>query len=269
MPETDQAFIIDFSIKDEEDIDAFDFPDPNAPGTLDNLHIAKKAMQQLDYQMAITCWVPGPFEHTNLLMGLDRFIVLMYRNAPAAERLMDIVTNYALEMGKLFIENGADIIDISDDCAYKVGPMIHPNLYRRFIVPRLKKLVESFHSKGAKVILHSDGNLNPIMDDLVNTGIDGLHPIEPQAGMNLRALKRKYGQSICLIGNIDTSYTLPFGTPEDVEEEVKMRIKDAAPGGGYIVSSANTICKAVPPKNVIAMYRAAHKYGKYPINIGE
>jgi uroporphyrinogen decarboxylase len=269
MPETDQAFMIGFSIKDEHDIDAFDFPKPNSPGRLSILKFAKKAMKALDHQMAITCWVPGPFEHTNLLMGLDKFIVLLYNNPRAAEKLMDIVTDFALQIGQMFIEEGADVIDISDDCAYRSGPMIHPNLYRKFIVPRVKRIAESFHSRGVKVILHSDGNLNPIMDDLVSTGIDGLHSIEPQSGMDLGLLKRKYGGKICLLGNIDTSQTLPFGTTSDVEEEVKRRIREAGPGGGYILSSCNSISIAVPPKNVIAMFRAARRYGRYPLKTVE
>ena len=114
-------------------------------------------------------------------------------------------------------------------------------------------------------VLHSDGDIRPIMQDLLDCGFNAIHPIEPKA-MDIKELKRDYGDKLCLIGNIDLAYTLTRGTPAEVEEEVKQRIRDIAPGGGYCVSSSNSIPGYVPVENYRAMIDAVRKYGTYPIS---
>jgi len=267
IAETDQSFLVAHPIKSIEDVENYHAPDPHTQGVSDNVEFVRKKLKKLDYEMAINCWVPGPVENTVWNTGLENLVSFLYQNPKAAEKIMDITVNYSIEMGREFIDRGADVIDISDDCAWKGGPYFHPELYRKFVVPRLKRMIETFKNRGAKVILHSDGNLYPILDDLISTGIDGLHSLEPQAGMDIGYIKERYGHRICLLGNIDVSYTLPFGNTEDVEREVKERVATAAPRGGYILSSSNSICKAVPPQNVIAMFKAGRKYGRYPIKV--
>jgi uroporphyrinogen decarboxylase len=117
---------------------------------------------------------------------------------------------------------------------------------------------------GAKYIKHSDGNLWPLLDMIVNAGIDGLHPIDPNAGMNIYEVKERYGDRICVIGNVDCQYTLCDGTKEEVTEEVRRLITRLARGGGYMIASSNSIHNGVDPQNFLTMIEAARKYGKYP-----
>jgi uroporphyrinogen decarboxylase len=116
---------------------------------------------------------------------------------------------------------------------------------------------------GAYVIKHTDGNITPILDMFVDAGIDGLHPLDPEAGMDIAAVKELYVGRICVIGNIDTGRLLSESSPRDVDTEVKRIIQSVAPGGGYIISSANSIHVKVRPENYEAMLRAARKYGNY------
>lgn len=117
------------------------------------------------------------------------------------------------------------------------------------------------------MVKHCDGNLYPILDLLVEQGIDCLNPIEPAAGMDIGKVKKLIGQKIALWGNIDCSHLLTFGTTEDVKKATIECIKAASPGGGHIISSSNTIHDSIPAENFIAMVQTARKYGKYPLNL--
>lgn len=114
------------------------------------------------------------------------------------------------------------------------------------------------------MLFHSDGNVTPLLDDLVDLGINGLNPIQPPV-MDIDEVKKKVGEKVCLLGNIDMVNTLPHGTVGDVKREVVDRIKTCAPGGGYVIMSSHTIQSNTPVENVLAMVETAHKFGKYPI----
>ena len=117
--------------------------------------------------------------------------------------------------------------------------------------------------KNIPVFFHSDGDLRKVMDRIVEVGFDGIHSLQPSAGMDIANIKRDYGDVLCLIGNIDLDYVLTFAQPQEVEETVKRTIDVAAPGGGYILSTCNTLIDSIPPENVLAMYKTAHEYGVY------
>lgn len=153
-----------------------------------------------------------------------------------------------------------------DDLAYTEGTMISPRHLRQYLYPWLEELMAITHQAGMPFILHSDGRLYDILDDLLAMGLNALHPIEPKA-MDINELKARYGRRLALFGNIDLGSTLVRGTPEDVRAEVRQRIKDLAPGGGYAVSSSNTIARYVPVANYNAMRQATFDYGVYPIHL--
>jgi uroporphyrinogen decarboxylase len=130
-------------------------------------------------------------------------------------------------------------------------------------------MVDVIHEEGAKVIKHSDGNLWLILDSIVGTGIDGINPIEPIAGMDIAEVKQKYGKRACLVGNIDVSHLLPHGTESEVEAAVKECIRKASYGGGHIICSSNSIHSSVNPRNYLAMINAARRFGVYPLNAAD
>jgi uroporphyrinogen decarboxylase len=141
--------------------------------------------------------------------------------------------------------------------------MMSPAAFGHFLQPRLRKMIDMIHEQGALCIKHSDGNLYSLLDMIVSAGPDGLNPIEPVAGMELRRVKQLVGDRVCVVGNIDCAHLLPHGTVDEVRDAVRQAIAEAAAGGGYMLSSSNSIHSSCNPANFVAMVRAAHEFGRY------
>jgi uroporphyrinogen decarboxylase len=195
--------------------------------------------------------------------GLEELLVDYIDNPQLVHDLARMSVEYHKEIVAGVLEAGADGVIFEDDLAFNTNTMMSPAQFDEFIGPYLKELVDVAHEKGGKALKHTDGNLWPILDRFVDIGLDGIHPLQPQGGMDLKKVKQHCGDKICLLGNIDCGELLPNGTEEEVEQAVKQAIEDAGPGGGYIISSSNTIHPGCKPENYIAMVRATHKYGKY------
>ena len=134
-----------------------------------------------------------------------------------------------------------------------------------FLMPNLKAIVTQIHKLGSLCIKHSDGLLWPLFEQIIDTGVDGIHPIDPEAGMDIGEAKAKYGHKICLLGNIDCGPLLTWGTPEEVRQETKECIRKGGKSGGLVCMSSNSIHSGVKPENYIAMLETIHEYGKYPL----
>ena len=174
-----------------------------------------------------------------------------------------------IELTKGLAELGMKVIILGEDCAMQTGPMVSPQVYKSYFFPLLKKFCDVAHRAGIKVVLHTDGRLEVLgsekpwefMETLLDTGIDGLHPIEE--GVNdVGIIKSKFGDRVCLLGNIDTDM-LQNGTPAQVTETVREKIRIAGKGGGYICGSDNSIHAGTNVKNWKAMIKAVYKYGRY------
>ncbi len=183
------------------------------------------------------------------------------------KKLVKIAVEHTKVIIKKAISLGADIIVFGDDYASTKGLLFSPQHFKEIFLPALKELVEVVKEEGGYAIKHTDGNINEILDMLVSLGIDGIHPLDPIAGMDIKKVKEKYGEKICVIGNIDTTVVLSKYSPEEVKEHVRKRIMDVAPGGGYIISSSNSIHSGVKPENYLAMIESVKTYGRYT-NLG-
>jgi uroporphyrinogen decarboxylase len=209
--------------------------------------------------------VGGAFDSVYPLMGLTRYIRALYQYPNLLKRVVEEVYRFELEVIKLFAEAGAHVILIGDDLAYDKGPFIPPKFMREFIFPYLAGEVSLIHKLGLPAVLHSDGNVTPLMEDIVKIGFDGLQSLQPNAGVDIVDIKRVWGGRICLMGNLDLDYLLTLGTSREVEVEVKRLISEVAPGGGFILSTTNVLTRYVPPENALTMYLTAEKCGKYPM----
>lgn len=210
---------------------------------------------------------PGPFRESWSLLGSMEKLLFYYIKKPSfVLDLGRIVTDYILEVVDKAAALGANVFALDGDLAFNQTTLMSPAQYRQFIFPFHKEIVARAHERGLKIIKHSDGNMGPILDDIAEAGFDGFHPNQPQC-MDIGEVKAGYKDRLCLLGNIDCTYLLPFGTEEEVEQTVKETIAKAAPGGGYIISSSNSIHPGCKPENYLAMVRAAHKYGTYPIKV--
>jgi len=208
---------------------------------------------------------PGPFRVCWSLLGSMEKLLYYYMKNPAfVKDLSRVATDYILEVMDAAFEAGADIIAMDGDLAFSQTTLMSPAQYEEYILPYQKEINEHVHSKGKLIFKHSDGNMWPIMDGIVEAGYDGFHPLQPQC-MDIGDFKQRYGDHLCMLGNIDCTYLLPFGSEEEVEQTVKETIAVAAPGGGFIISSSNSIHPGCKPENYIAMVKAARKYGEYPI----
>lgn len=196
--------------------------------------------------------------------GIDRMAIDSYRNPSFARALMDKIGTTCRSFAEAMIEAGVDVLFVTDDYADNHGPFIDRKLLRECELPNLKKIVEIGHRHDVPVLKHSDGNLYPILDEICDTGIDGLHPIEP-GPMDLADVKARYGSKICLLGNVDCKYVLPYGSEEDVRRDVRRCVDAGAESGGFILASSNSIHSNVKVDNLYAMVDEARKYGKYPL----
>jgi uroporphyrinogen decarboxylase len=158
--------------------------------------------------------------------------------------------------------NRPDFVISDCDLAFNHNTMMSPAQYDEFLHPYHQEIVARAHRLGLKIVKHSDGRLQRLIPRFIAEGFDGLHPIQPQC-LDIAEIKREFGKQICIMGNIDCAYLLVFGTPEQVRDKVRETIAQAAPGGGYILSSSNTIHPGVKPENYIALVRAAREFGDY------
>ncbi|MEM2088259.1 MAG: uroporphyrinogen decarboxylase family protein [Thermoproteota archaeon] len=193
---------------------------------------------------------------------LRHVLVWVYTHPEAVEALIDFNTKHAIEVGKWAIDEGADAIQLCVDYGHKTGPWLSPEMFRRFVKPALKRHCDAFKSKGAFVVLHSDGNTTPILQDMVDAGISAYQCIDVTAGMSLKHVKERYGDRICLVGNVDPRI-LEFGSAGDVYQEVNRCIRDGAPGGGYVLSASASVCSNTNAENFLFMLELAKRLGAY------
>ena len=196
---------------------------------------------------------------------MQNYMFQLIDNPEFLHKVAAAVVQFNLRQLEQCAEAGVDVLIIEDDIADRNSVLISPAHYREFVFPYNRLIVEAAHGRGLKVVRHSDGNLWPILDMLIEAGYDGLNPLEPQAGMHLKKLKEYCGDRLCLLGNIDCVELLPNGTPAQVDAAVRSAIADAAAGGGLIVDSSNSFHPGVNPENCIAMFEAVRRHGMYPL----
>jgi len=244
------------------DVRAYAPPDPDAPQRLGKL---PELVERYKGKRAICFHHRAAFMWSAYLMGLDTLLLNLLVAPELVALTMEKVLRCNLRIVQRAIRAGAEVIILGDDYAGNNGPMMSPAHFRRFVLPPLKEMIAMIHAEGALCIKHSDGSLYLLLDDIVSAGPDGINPIEPVAGMELKRVKQRVGHKVCLTGNIDCAHLLPHGTLDQVRAAVRQAIADAAPGGGYILTSSNSIHSSCNPRNFVAMIEAAKEFGKYPL----
>jgi len=256
-----QSRIIDYPLKNKA-LEEYEFPDPNAPGRFESAQKMVKKWE--DY--AIIGYPGGDpfFSQAWYLMGFSETICKMYAETKLIRTLFEKMLFFFKEVGKQLIEIGADIIMIADDVGGQTGMIISPKLWRAVVKPYLASLIRDLKREGAYVMYHSDGAIEPIIPDLIEIGVDILNPIQPEC-MDPAKIKAEYGDKLTLHGTISIQKTLPYGKVVDVEEEVKNRISTCGYNYGLIISPSNQVLVDTKVENFLALYEAAKKYGRYPI----
>ena len=214
----------------------------------------------------------GPFQTACDLRGTEMFLMDMALNPEFAHALLDKVTTAIEGLIRLAMQAGGKYFDMmelpGDDYAGNLNTLISPVMFRKFIKPCIQRLVKVIkeHNPNTKVMLHSDGAITKLLPDIIALGVDVIHPLEPLQATDMIAIKEQFGKQVTFLGGIDISHAMP-GTREDVIAETKLRIKQLADDGGYILAPSNHLQADVPAENVVTLFESARQFGKYPISI--
>jgi len=253
------------AIKSEKDLETYVLPDPDEEWRYDYL---RQLVKRFKGERAIVVGVTDIFAlgRENLLGDINYFRA-MVKNPDFIDRANEVMLDYQLRYMRNCIDLDVDIFWVNGDWAMTERPMVSRQFTEKFLAPPLKKLVDYAHSRGVPVIKHTDGNIWPIYDTIIDAGVDGLHPIDPMAGMDIGEAKAKFGDKVCLCGNVSCAFSLVSGTEEEVRQETREVIRKAGRGGGLICMSSNSIHSGVNPKNYLAMVRAIREFGRYPLSL--
>jgi len=253
-----------------EGVEAYSWPPPiESPPALRK--VARAIYEETEFGLVGGSFmgIGGIFEQGWKLVGLEDALMGMLTEPGFGERLLDRVTDAYIEAATNYLEQVGDYLDVftfADDICSQEAWIISPDLYVSLVKPRHRRLFEAVRQKTkAKIFYHSCGAVFDLIPHLIEIGVDIINPVQVSArGMDTRRLKAAYGQDIVFWGGgVDTQWNLPFGTPEEVADEVKRRIDDLAPGGGFVFAAVHNIQALVPPANVMAAFEMAADYGRY------
>lgn len=254
-----------------EALDNYRWPRPDPPEYNAQLREqARRLFENTDYALVGSAVIGGGiFEQPARTMGLENFLVALLTEPKFADRLMERITDIYIESCNNYLDEVGQYLQVFtywDDVNTQDGWMIAPEIYRRMIKPKQRRLVEAIKKKtDAKLFFHGCGATYELIPDLIDLGFDILNPVQVSAaGMDTHRLKQEFGRDIVFWGGgVDTQRVLPFGTPDEVADEVKRRIDDLAPGGGFVFAAVHNIQADVPPQNIVTALDTALQCGRY------
>jgi uroporphyrinogen decarboxylase len=245
-------------LADDNALAAYQPPDPTRPELYQDAEWLLRAFKD-DY------WITGVtvttiFETAWALRGYEKLLSDFALNPDLAEQLLDIPDHYHLTAAKKLTEMGVDMLWLGDDVGMQNAMLISPKMWRRFLKPRMANFIAELKAinPDVKVAYHSDGQIYPIIPDLIEIGLDVLNPVQP-ASMDPVRLKKEYGDKLCFWGTIDEQHTLPFGSADDVRAEVIERLNTIGRGGGLILGPTHSVQLDTPMENFWAMIETITK----------
>ncbi len=213
-----------------------------------------------DRDMFVFGQVGGPVTILDEALGMEDYMIAALERTGEIQLLSEAVMTFEAHKARVLLDAGADAILVGDDIAFNSGPFLPPRVMRQVVYPLYRWLIaEIKRHRDVPVLLHSDGRLTPVLDEILSAGFEGLHSLQPSAGMDIAEIKRRYGRDLSLIGNIDLDYVMTMAPPEEVRDVVRRTIDAAAPGGGFILSTCNALIDAVPSASALAMYDTANR----------
>jgi len=259
-------------VDDVKELAGYPFPDPLDPDRYKGM--AEKASDYINNKKVATILgrnAPGIFEISLWMRGFENYYSDMILNEPLAEALLDTVCEIKMKYWERALELvGKNVLMVSeaDDLASQDGLLVSPEMYRKFIKPRHTKLfshIKKCAAADVKIFYHCCGAITPLIPDLIESGVDILNPVQVSAkGMDTKELKRRFGKDMTFYGGVDTQRILPHGSPQEIRDEVKRRIDDLAPGGGFVFNTVHNVQADVSPENYMAMWEALQEFGIYP-----
>ena len=255
------------------DIEDHPWPDPTDPRLVTGLAArAQELYEATDYVLVADAIKGGLLTKALQIRGYEPMFMDMALNPELAAALLDKLLDLYKQFWTTFLKAVGPFVQmvyITDDIGGQSSMIISPKMFREVLKPRLAALIDHIKSQAdVKLMYHTDGVVTPVIEDIIEMGVDVLNPIQTSAmEMDTAVLKEKYHGRLCFHGAIDVQQMLPFATPDEVRADVARRINDLAPGGGYILAPCHNISANVPPENIEAMYAAASEYGRYPLRL--
>lgn len=252
-----------------------DWPDPDDPRLYEGqVERAKYLYENTDYILVADAIKGGILTKSLQIRGYEQMFADLANNLPMAEALMDkLLDLYKRFYGNWLRQVGpyVEMVYYTDDIGGQQQMMISPDTFRALIKPRIAQLIDHIKSVAdVKFMYHTDGTVTPVIEDIIEMGVDVLNPIQTSAlGMDTSVMKELYRGRLCFHGAIDVQQLLPFESPEAVRYDVARRIYDLGRGGGYILAPCHNLGSDVPPENIEAMYQAAADYGSYPLALDD
>jgi uroporphyrinogen-III decarboxylase len=244
---------------------AYPWPDPDWM----EVGAIRREAERFGGQFAILGGEWAPFWHDAIdLVGMEDLYFRMYDQPEFVDELLSRIVDFYWEVSRRGFESAGGAIDIffiGNDLGSQTGPLIGERLFRRFLLPHLKRLIDLGHRYGCRVMLHCCGGFAPLIPAMIEAGLDGLHAVQPSCyGMDLTNLKRRFGSQILFNGAIDSHHVLIEGTPDLVRRKTREVIDIMKSGGGFIAGASHDwILEETPLENVLAMFDTIHEYGLY------
>jgi uroporphyrinogen decarboxylase len=254
---------IGFPLKQAEQFAELKPPDPCAGWRFGSL---RAAVDRFKGKKAILFRLRDTYSLPRYLRGLENLMMDLIQSPSLVHALVDLSVDYHTRMGQRALELGADALWTSDDYCDNRGPLMGAKRWREFFLPGLTRLVHNLKQSGCLVVKHCDGNITPILSDLVGAGIDCIDPIDAEAGVSLCQVRAQVGNRVAIKGGVPVGAVLSAGTPESAVAAVKQCLLDAALDGGYVLSSSSDILSSVRPENYRAMLEAVREVGRYPLD---
>jgi uroporphyrinogen decarboxylase len=245
-----------------DQIESYPFPDVEAEYRYEPLRAAAKAAHDAGYAYGAGFDL-GPIQTLWTLVGMDRFMMEATADEPFIHALYEKVVEILCGQARMLATVDVDIIYNGDNFATQRGLMVSRKFWREWYGPAHRRLIEILKAARPRIkyFYHADGMMQEMIPDLIEIGVDIIDPIQPEC-MDPSVIKREYGRDIVLSGTVGIQQTMSFGTPRDVEEEVKLRLRTIGPGGGFLLAPTHTLAPEVPWENVCAFVEAARKFGR-------
>ena len=243
-------------------LEQYPFPDIDAGYRYQGVENTIKTIQDDGY--AAIASGGDIFETSWAMRGLDKMLMDFLSDEEFATALLDRVTDMFCSVSEKFAGAGADVIMLGDDIGIQTGMMMSPATWRKWLKPRLARLIQCIKETNPEtyVFYHSDGNIEDVIPELIEIGVEVLNPIQPEC-MDPAELKKQYGDRLAFWGTVGIQHTMPFGTPQEVREEVKLRIETVGKGGGLLIAPTHVLEPEVPWENVVAFIDAVNEFGTY------
>lgn len=246
-------------IKEPKDINSYRPPDPFSPKRYEQL---QTLLRRFKGKKLVGMHLHDALNYPYYLRGMENFCMDTIEHPELVERLVRISVDHNIAIAERAIDLGADFIILGDDYGSTATTLLSPQTFRQFIIPGLREVVGAVKTKGAYCFKHCCGNINAILSDIVNTGINALHPFDAAAGMDILAAKHHYPH-LTVMGGVNCAHPLTDYPVAQLVQEVRETLERMMPGGRYVLASSNSLHHRVKVENVLAMWETVQKYGTY------